>query len=62
MAWHPQPFIPRTTFEAGVLVVHRALRSSRWVVVPLAVGSASDPFEVAVFDHAAQVLGGGPIA
>ena len=61
LAWVPQPFIPRPAFEAGIPLVHRALRPNRWVVVPLAVGSASDPFEVAVFDHTAQVLGGGPI-
>jgi hypothetical protein len=61
LAWLPQPFIPRPAFEAGIPLVHRALRPNRWVVVPLAVGSASDPFDVAVFDHTAHVLGGGPI-
>ena len=61
LAWLPQPFIPRPAFEAGIPLVHRALRPNRWVVVPLAVGSASDPFKVAVFDHTAHVLGGGPI-
>ena len=61
LAWLPQPFIPRPAFEAGIPLIHRALRPNRWVVVPLAVGKASDPFEVAVFNHTAQVLGGGPI-
>jgi hypothetical protein len=61
LAWLPPPFIPRPAFEAGIPLVHRALRPNRWVVVPLAVGSASDPCEVAVFEHTAQVLGGGPI-
>ncbi|GAA4410121.1 hypothetical protein GCM10023168_29490 [Fodinibacter luteus] len=61
LAWLPQPFIPRAALEAGVPLVHRALRPNRWVVVPLAVGSASDPFEMAVFAHTAQMLGGGPI-
>lgn len=61
LAWLPQPFIPRPAFEAGIPLVHRALRPNRWVVVPLAVGSTSDPFEMAVFAHTAEVLGGGPI-
>ena len=61
LAWLPQPFIPRAELEAGIPLVHRALRPNRWVVVPLAVGSASEPFEMAVFAHTAQVLGGGPI-
>ena len=60
LAWLAQPFIPRTAFEAGIAHVHRALRPNRWVVVPLAAGAASDPFEVAVFAHTAQMLGGGP--
>ena len=38
-----------------------ALRPDRWVVVPLATGAASDPFEMAVFAHTAHMLGGGPI-
>ena len=62
LAWLPQPFIPRTAFEAGIRAVHRALRPHRWIVVPLAVGTSSDPFEMAVFDHTAEVLGGGPIS
>lgn len=61
LAWLPQPFIPRPAFEAGIPLVYRALLPNRWIVVPLAVGSTSDPFEMAVFDHTAQVLGGGPI-
>ena len=61
LAWLPQPFIPRLAFEAGIPLIHRALRPNRWVVVPLAVGRASDPLDMAVFAHTAQVLGGGPI-
>jgi hypothetical protein len=62
LAWLPQPFIPRPTFEAGIPRVHRALRPDRWVVVPLATGAESDPFEVAAFAHTAHMLGGGPIS
>ena len=61
LAWLAQPFIPRTAFEAGIPHVHRALQPNRWVVVPLATGAASDPFEMAVFAHTAHMLGGGPI-
>lgn len=62
LAWVPQPFLPRAAFEAGVSRVHRALRPDRWVVVPLASTTASEPFEVAVFAHSAHVLGGGPMS
>ncbi|HET6969438.1 MAG TPA: class I SAM-dependent methyltransferase, partial [Ornithinibacter sp.] len=62
LAWLPQPFVPRAAFEAGVARVHRALSPDRWVVVPLAATTASEPFEVAVFAHSAHVLGGGPMS
>lgn len=61
LAWLPQPFIPRAAFEAAIPRIRLALLPDRWVVVPLAVGRAQDPFEVAVFAHTAEVLGGGPI-
>lgn len=61
LAWLAQPFIPRAALEAGIPHVHRALRPNRWVVVPLATGAASDPFEMAVFAHTAHMLGGGPL-
>lgn len=62
LAWLPQPFIPRAAFEAGIPRVHRALRPDRWVLVPLASTTAAEPFEVAVFVHAAHLLGGGPMS
>lgn len=61
LAWCPQPFIARAVFEAGLPRIHRATRPNRWLVVSLATGGASDPFEIAVFAHSADILGGGPI-
>jgi hypothetical protein len=62
LAWLPQPFIPRSTFEAGVVTVYRAVRPDGWVVVPLMTPPELDSaFERAVVVHAAHVLGGGPI-
>lgn len=62
LAWLPQPFIPRTAFEAGVVTVFRAVRPGGWVVIPLMTPpDLESVFERAVVVHAAHVLGGGPI-
>lgn len=62
LAWLPQVFIPRAAFEEGCRRVRAALIPDRWVVVPLAASTGNnDAFEVAVFAHAAHLLGGGPM-
>jgi hypothetical protein len=61
LAWLPQVFIPRAAFEEGCRRVHAALLPDRWVIVPLAATTANNAFEVAVFAHTAQLLGGGPM-
>lgn len=64
LAWLPQPFVPRGDLEKAFVAVHRALRADRWLVLPLADTSDPDPFEVAVYTHEAELLGGGrlPVA
>jgi SAM-dependent methyltransferase len=62
LAWLPQPFIPRSAFDAGVKAVLRAVRPGGWLVVPLMTPPGLESaFERAVVVHSAHVLGGGPI-
>lgn len=62
LGWLPQPFIPRTAFEAGVVCMFRAVRPDGWLVVPLMTPPDLDSaFERAAVVHGAHVLGGGPI-
>ena len=62
LAWLPQPFVARPSFEGGLVRVHAALRPDRWVVVPVSVPLGESAFERALSRHSAHVLGGGPIS
>jgi SAM-dependent methyltransferase len=64
LAWLPQPFIPPGPFREGVYRVFDALRPDRWVLVPLATTAEddADPFDRALFAHAAHLMGGGPVS
>jgi SAM-dependent methyltransferase len=61
LAWLPQPFVARPSFERGLTRVRVALRHDRWVVVPVSVPLGDTAFERALSRHSAHVLGGGPI-
>lgn len=62
LAWLPQPFVARPSFERGLVRVRAALRPDRWVVVPVSVPLGENAFERALSRHSAHVLGGGPIS
>lgn len=62
LAWLPQPFLPPPALEVGLTTVHHALKPEGWLVMPLHTPSGSDDFERALTDHAAHLLGGGPLS
>ena len=61
LAWLPQPFVARSSLERGLRRVHTSLRPDRWLVMVVGSPEGDDRFARALTEHAAHVLGGGPL-